>query len=143
MWWEGGNRVNRKHYFVEWEQFFKFERIRARTTMATQITIKDIAKILGISVSTVSRALKNHPDISAETKKEVQELAKKLNYTCTAAKAPLKSSTITLSVSKSPQIRSKNTRGIPACCNSLKWSALRVVFAIETNTPSTLEFKMD
>ena len=74
MWWEGGNRVNRKHYFVEWEQFFKFERIRARTTMATQITIKDIAKILGISVSTVSRALKNHPDISAETKKEVQEL---------------------------------------------------------------------
>ena len=81
MWWEGANRVNRKHYFVEWEQFFKFERIRARTTMATQITIKDIAKILGISVSTVSRALKNHPDISAETKKEVQELAKKLNYT--------------------------------------------------------------
>ncbi len=49
--------------------------------MATQITIKDIAKILGISVSTVSRALKDHPDISAETKREVQALAKKLNYT--------------------------------------------------------------
>lgn len=48
--------------------------------MAMQITIKDIAKILGISVSTVSRALKNHPDISADTKKEVQELAKRLNY---------------------------------------------------------------
>lgn len=49
--------------------------------MATQVTIKDIAKILGISVSTVSRALKDHPDISAETKREVQALAKKLNYT--------------------------------------------------------------
>ncbi len=49
--------------------------------MATQVTIKDIAKILGISVSTVSRALKDHPDISAETKQEVQALAKKLNYT--------------------------------------------------------------
>lgn len=48
--------------------------------MATQITIKDIAKILGISVSTVSRALKDHPDISVETKREVQALAKKLNY---------------------------------------------------------------
>lgn len=48
--------------------------------MATQVTIKDIAKILGISVSTVSRALKNHPDISSVTKKEVQELAKRLNY---------------------------------------------------------------
>lgn len=49
--------------------------------MATQVTIKDIAKILGISVSTVSRALKNHPDISVETKRDVQALAKKLNYT--------------------------------------------------------------
>lgn len=49
--------------------------------MATQVTIKDIAKILGISVSTVSRALKDHPDISVDTKKEVQELAKRLNYT--------------------------------------------------------------
>lgn len=48
--------------------------------MATQVTIKDIAKILGISVSTVSRALKDHPDINADTKREVQELAKKLNY---------------------------------------------------------------
>lgn len=49
--------------------------------MATQVTIKDIAKILGISISTVSRALKNHPDISTDTKNEVQALAKKLNYT--------------------------------------------------------------
>ncbi len=45
-----------------------------------QITIKDIAKELGISPSTVSRALKNHPDISDSTKKAVNELATKLNY---------------------------------------------------------------
>ncbi|MGL4364556.1 MAG: LacI family DNA-binding transcriptional regulator [Bacteroidales bacterium] len=45
------------------------------------ITIKDIAKELGVSVSTVSRSLKNHPDISIETKKRVCELAKRLNYT--------------------------------------------------------------
>ena len=44
------------------------------------VTIKDIAKVLGISVSTVSRALKNHPDISDETKEHVNELAQKLNY---------------------------------------------------------------
>jgi len=49
--------------------------------MATQVTIKDIAKILGISVSTVSRALKDHPDINIDTKRAVQQLAKKLNYT--------------------------------------------------------------
>jgi LacI family transcriptional regulator len=45
-----------------------------------QVTIKDLAKILGISVSTVSRALKNHPDISIETKQTVRELAQKLKY---------------------------------------------------------------
>lgn len=44
------------------------------------ITIKDIARILNVSVSTVSRALKDHPDISVATKKAVQDLAKELNY---------------------------------------------------------------
>jgi LacI family transcriptional regulator len=45
-----------------------------------QVTIKDIARELGISPSTVSRALKDHPDISIETKKAVNALADKLNY---------------------------------------------------------------
>lgn len=45
-----------------------------------QVTIKDIARELGISPSTVSRALKDHPDISPATKKAVNDLAEKLNY---------------------------------------------------------------
>jgi len=45
-----------------------------------QITIKDIARELGISPSTVSKALKGHPDIASETKKAVNELVQKLNY---------------------------------------------------------------
>ena len=45
-----------------------------------QVTIKDIAKELSISASTVSRALKDHPDISSKTKLAVNELAKKWNY---------------------------------------------------------------
>ncbi len=44
------------------------------------ITIKDIAEKLNISVSTVSRALKDNPEISLQTRKAVQDLAKKLNY---------------------------------------------------------------
>ncbi len=47
---------------------------------AHQVTIKDIAKILGISPSTVSRALKDHPDISPKTKKMVQAFAEKVDY---------------------------------------------------------------
>lgn len=45
-----------------------------------QITIKDIAKLLGISKSTVSRALKDHPDISPETKSAVKNVADSFHY---------------------------------------------------------------
>lgn len=45
------------------------------------VTLKSIAKELGISVSTVSRAINNHPDISADTKREVLETIKRLNFT--------------------------------------------------------------
>jgi len=44
------------------------------------ITIKDIARELGISPSTVSRALKDHPDISKATRDAVNELAERWNY---------------------------------------------------------------
>lgn len=43
-------------------------------------TIKEIAKRLNVSVSTVSRALKDHPRIGISTKEKVQMLAKELGY---------------------------------------------------------------
>lgn len=43
-------------------------------------TIHDIARKLNITASTVSRALKDHPRISMETKKAVLKVAQKLNY---------------------------------------------------------------
>src|SRR5699024_4740294 len=43
-------------------------------------TIDDIANELNINISTVSRALKDHPKISDATKKKVLETAQKLNY---------------------------------------------------------------
>ncbi|MCB0641431.1 MAG: LacI family DNA-binding transcriptional regulator [Phaeodactylibacter sp.] len=43
-------------------------------------TIKDNARLTGLSVSAVSRALKDHPDISATTKARVREVAEALNY---------------------------------------------------------------
>ena len=45
-----------------------------------QITLKVIAENLGISISTVSKALKDYPDVSKKTKAQVNELAKTLNY---------------------------------------------------------------
>ncbi len=44
------------------------------------VTIKDIAKILNISVSTVSRALRDTYDVNQETKEKVLALATELNY---------------------------------------------------------------
>jgi LacI family transcriptional regulator len=43
-------------------------------------TLKKIAEMLGISISTVSRALKSHPDISETTRKKVADLAQMLDY---------------------------------------------------------------
>lgn len=45
-----------------------------------QITIKDIAKALHISPSTVSRSLADHPDISQETKNIVNAYAREHKY---------------------------------------------------------------
>ncbi|WP_400076537.1 LacI family DNA-binding transcriptional regulator [Winogradskyella sp. R77965] len=44
-------------------------------------TLKMLAQALDLSISTVSRALNDHPDISDETKKKVRLLAQSMNYT--------------------------------------------------------------
>ncbi len=43
-------------------------------------TLKKLSQTLGISISTVSRALKDHPDISTATKDKVKELAAAMEY---------------------------------------------------------------
>ncbi len=42
--------------------------------------MSDIARMAGVSVMTIHRALHGHPDISSDTKKRIMELAKKHNY---------------------------------------------------------------
>ena len=43
-------------------------------------TIKDIARQLNISISTVSRALRNAPDVNTDTKKAVMAISDELSY---------------------------------------------------------------
>ncbi len=45
-----------------------------------QITIKDVAKACGVGVSTVSRAINDHPNINEETKQLVLEKIRELGY---------------------------------------------------------------
>lgn len=46
----------------------------------SKVTLKKIAAALGVSPATVSKALKDYPDISEKTKNKVRELAESLNY---------------------------------------------------------------
>ncbi|MEC4003225.1 LacI family DNA-binding transcriptional regulator [Flavobacterium sp. SUN052] len=45
------------------------------------ITLKEIAQQLGISITTVSKALKNYPDVSEKTRNAVLQLSQSLHYT--------------------------------------------------------------
>lgn len=66
------------------------------------ISIKDIAKKANVSPSTVSRALNDHPRISAETKNKIQKLATSMGYIPSQAARNLvtqKSATIGVAVS--------------------------------------------
>ena len=43
-------------------------------------TLKKLSEMLNLSISTISRALKDHPEISAKTKERVCQLAAKMEY---------------------------------------------------------------
>jgi len=45
-----------------------------------RVTIKDLARALDLNVSTISRALSDHPNVSKATKAKVKQLAKELKY---------------------------------------------------------------
>lgn len=44
------------------------------------MTIKDIAKLAGVGISTVSRAINNDPGISAETREKILKIVRENNY---------------------------------------------------------------
>ena len=45
-----------------------------------RISLQDLARELGVSIATVSRALRNSPEIGTEMQQRVKELARQLNY---------------------------------------------------------------
>ena len=44
------------------------------------VTIKDIAKRCNVAVSTVSRAINNHPDINPETRRKIMKVIEENHY---------------------------------------------------------------
>jgi len=60
--------------------------------MQKRTTIKDLSRLLGVSPSTVSRALHDHPDIGVALKQKVRELAAALHYYPNAMASQLRQS---------------------------------------------------
>ena len=48
--------------------------------MKRDVTLKDIAEKLQVSVTTISKAINNHPDISRGRRKQISELIEKMGY---------------------------------------------------------------
>ncbi|MBN2305430.1 MAG: LacI family DNA-binding transcriptional regulator [Anaerolineae bacterium] len=46
----------------------------------TRVTIKEIAQKTGLSIATVSRVVNNHPDVSKQTRRRVQQVIDELDY---------------------------------------------------------------
>lgn len=81
------------------------------------VRLKDIAQLTGVSVMTVSKALRDEPDVSAETKAKIKSLAQQMGY---------------VPDSSAQGLRTKTTKlfglVIPATTNPVY---ARMVFAIE------------
>lgn len=85
---------NRLQFFLK-----KFLPVLCSMAPEKEITIYDIARTLGISATTVSRGLKNHPTINKNTRKKIAETARLLGYRSNTFASSLRSKkTLTLGV---------------------------------------------
>lgn len=74
--------------------------------MSSHISLKELAERLGVAPSTVSRALKNHPDISKETKARIQQMAAELHYAPDAIASGLRNRRVRLVAAIVPEFAS-------------------------------------
>ena len=58
--------------------------------VTAMVSLKDISAVCGVSVATVSKALNDHNDIGAETKKRIRQVAKEMGYLPNSAAKALK-----------------------------------------------------
>ncbi len=74
-------RGKQRLYCKECDLYFTLNQPNQVTSKKSQqITIVDVAKVLGVSPSTVSRALNNSPEINENTRQEIIRVANELDY---------------------------------------------------------------
>lgn len=74
------NRLRNRLQLNTFFDFLVYFEKNSNIALMKPMTIKDLAHLLNVSPSTVSRALNNHPDISLEVRNRVQLLAEELQF---------------------------------------------------------------
>lgn len=93
-------------------------------------TLKTIAAATGLAIATVSRALKDAPDIGEDTKRRVRETAAKLGYRPNRAGVRLrtgKTNVIALVLSTETDVMNHTSRLIYSIANALRGTAYHLV----------------
>lgn len=93
-------------------------------------TLKTIAAATGLAIATVSRALKDAPDIGEETKKRVRETAAQLGYRPNRAGVRLrtgKTNVIALVLSTETDVMNHTSRLIYSIANALRGTAYHLI----------------
>lgn len=79
-------------------------RARRRRAATQSVTLADVAAAAGVSAQTVSRAIRDHPDVSAETKQMVEETIHRIGYVPNLAASNLASNVSKLVATIVPSI---------------------------------------
>lgn len=106
------------------------EPIRTGDETQERPTLKTIAAATGLAVATVSRALKDAPDIGEETKRRVREMAERLGYRPNRAGVRLrtgKTNVIALVLSTEADMMNHTSRLIYSIANGLRGTAYHLV----------------
>lgn len=112
------------------------------------VTLKDVAQLVGVSTSTVSRAINDHPSISDETKSKVRCAMKELGYEFEFMSPPIVPQTpktigIVLPPSRKEAYENtfylEVTRGISAFCNQKQYITTLITGYDEDEIISTIK----
>ena len=111
------------------------------------VTIKDVAKLAGVSASTVSRTCSDHPSISRQTKEKVRKAMQELGYEPNNSNMTMqetKTIGIVLPVSISDAYENsfylEMMRGITLFCNKKKYATTLITGATNEELLSTIKY---
>lgn len=97
-----------KHDARDWQAIGTRNRSRDIRMQRSSITMKDLAKAVGVSVMTVSRAFKSDSSVNEETRKKVLDVAKSLGYVFDSTAANLRTQSTNFVAVIIPSINNAN-----------------------------------